>query len=154
AYNIICLLVGSDPEKFNDLAEETGLPEDRRESCIGDYSNASWSWDKVLEPHLRKADQKPQKVEVFYGDAKNPLDLVQTAFRATGVMERSGGYMVDRYVWRTPFKMEFKTCGEINANFDSQTHTLTLCYEMAEDFVQLYKTYGEQPVAALIPPAG
>jgi hypothetical protein len=43
-------MVGSDDEKFNDLAKETKLPEDRRDSCAGDYSNAAYSWDLVLKP--------------------------------------------------------------------------------------------------------
>jgi len=34
AYNIICLMVGSDPDQFDDLAAEVNLPEDRRETCV------------------------------------------------------------------------------------------------------------------------
>jgi hypothetical protein len=37
AYQIVCLMVGSDDEKFNDLAKETKLPEARRDTCAGDY---------------------------------------------------------------------------------------------------------------------
>src|SRR5258708_6938316 len=33
AYQIVCLMVGSDPTAFADLAKETGLPESRQESC-------------------------------------------------------------------------------------------------------------------------
>src|ERR1043166_2067794 len=33
AYNIICLMVGSDPERFEDLAREVNLPDDRQETC-------------------------------------------------------------------------------------------------------------------------
>jgi Putative metallopeptidase len=48
AYQIVCLMVGSDDEKFKDLAKETKLPEERQDSCAGDYSNAAFSWDLVL----------------------------------------------------------------------------------------------------------
>jgi hypothetical protein len=44
-------MVGSDPDKFADLADETGLPTERQETCVGDYSDASWSWDVALKPH-------------------------------------------------------------------------------------------------------
>jgi Putative metallopeptidase len=37
AYQIVCLMVGSDEEKFKDLAKETKLPESRQESCASDY---------------------------------------------------------------------------------------------------------------------
>ena len=28
------------------------MPEERRSTCVGDYSNASWSWNKALKPFL------------------------------------------------------------------------------------------------------
>jgi Putative metallopeptidase len=38
AYQIVCLMVGSDDEKFNDLAKETKLPEARRDDA------EKWEW--------------------------------------------------------------------------------------------------------------
>jgi len=40
AFEIVCLMVGSDPSQFSDLASKVGLPEERQETCRGDYSNA------------------------------------------------------------------------------------------------------------------
>src|SRR5262249_33842841 len=88
AYNIVCLMVGSDPDLFEDLANEVNLPEERRDSCAGDYSNASWSWNKALQPFVRKADQERAKYEITYGKAEGSLDIFEKAFRATGMMER------------------------------------------------------------------
>ena len=45
AYNIVCLLVGGQPDKFMTFANEVKLPEDRQKTCHFDFSNASWSWD-------------------------------------------------------------------------------------------------------------
>jgi hypothetical protein len=151
AYNIICIMVGSDADRFRDLADEVHLPEDRRDTCLGDYSNASWSWDKALKPYVRAADHVPTKFTVVYGEVKYPLDIFERAFRATGVMERTSGYMVDRYAWRTPFTVEVKTCGRPDAHWNVPSHTVTLCYEMADDFVQLFKAHGHEPIAALSP---
>ena len=50
AYSIVCLLVGGKPDKFEGLANEVKLPEERQGTCQGDYSNASWSWAQVLKP--------------------------------------------------------------------------------------------------------
>jgi putative metallopeptidase DUF4344 len=74
AYNIICLMVGSDPDQFDDLAAEVNLPEDRRETCMGDYSNASWSWQKALAPYTRTPEQERTKYQLIYGKAHGPLD--------------------------------------------------------------------------------
>src|ERR1041385_6263657 len=50
AYNIVCIMVGSNPEKYGKLADMTRMPDERQGTCQGDYSNASWPWDKALAP--------------------------------------------------------------------------------------------------------
>jgi Putative metallopeptidase len=71
AYNIVCLVYGSDPANMTDLADETKLPKDRRDSCVtSDYPSISSSWMSVLAPHRRAPDQPKTKVEIIYGEAK------------------------------------------------------------------------------------
>jgi Putative metallopeptidase len=64
AFQIVCLMVGSDDEKFKELAKQTNLPDERQDACSGDYSNAVYSWDLVLKPHRRAADQPKTKIDV------------------------------------------------------------------------------------------
>src|SRR6266481_2597024 len=45
AYQFVCFLVGSNEDKFKNLANETKLPPDRQDSCAVDYSKASNAWD-------------------------------------------------------------------------------------------------------------
>jgi hypothetical protein len=35
-----------------------------------------------------------------------------------------------------------QTCGFVNARWAPATHKLTLCYELAADFAELYREYG------------
>jgi hypothetical protein len=154
AYNIICLMVGSDPEQFEDLAKEVNLPEDRQGTCQGDYSNASWSWEKALRPFLRTPEQERQKYQITYGKAEGSLDIFERAFRATAMMERISAHVTDLYAWRKPFAMEAQTCGSSGANWDVQQHKIVVCYELADEFVTLYKAHGEDSFAKLSPPAG
>ena len=74
-------MVGSDPAQFKDLADETKLPEDRRQSCQKDYGKISISWDTVLKPHRRAAEQPKTNIEVTYGDGKGNLDAYAKGFR-------------------------------------------------------------------------
>jgi hypothetical protein len=53
AYQFVCLMVGSDPVKFKDLATETRMPESRQNTCKRDYAKASSAWDKALMPYRR-----------------------------------------------------------------------------------------------------
>jgi len=151
AYNIICLMVGSDPDQFDDLASEANLPEDRRESCRGDYSNASWSWNKALEPFLRAPELEPMKYPVVYGKPEGSLDIFERAFRASAVMENVAAY-AGRFAWRKGFAIEVSVCGEPGASWSIPERKISFCYELADDFVQLYKLHGEDPLAKLSPP--
>jgi hypothetical protein len=40
AYQIVCLMVGSNRNEFKDLASETKLPEERQDSCAKDYNKS------------------------------------------------------------------------------------------------------------------
>jgi hypothetical protein len=142
AYQIVCFMVGSDDEKFKDLANEVKLPAERQDTCGGDYSNASWSWDQVLKPHVRQPDQPVTKIDVIYGEAKGPLETVANMMKSIGLLEAIGTHTAEAFVWPAPFTIEGQTCGFPNARWDLQTHKLVVCYELAADFADLYRTYG------------
>jgi hypothetical protein len=151
AYNIICLMVGSDPDEFDDLANEANMPEDRRSTCQGDYSNASWSWNKALEPFLRAPELEPMKYPIVFGEPEGSLDIFKQAFQASDIM----GYVAafaGRYAWRKGFAIEVSMCGQPGASWDLPKRKILFCYELADDFVQLYKLHGEDPLAKLSPP--
>lgn len=154
AYNIICLMVGSDSERFEDLANEVNLPDDRQKTCVFDYSNAQWSWEQALKPHQRAPNQKRTKYEIIYGKTEGTFDLFEKVVRRIGIIERVADRLVDLYVWKRPFTIEVLTCGSSGAKWVGADHKITLCYELAEEFVQLYKLHGEDPLASLSPPAG
>jgi hypothetical protein len=136
-------MVGSDPEKFARLAEETGLPEDRRSSCQGDFSNAEWSWNKLLNDH-RRTTQPRTDIGVRYGEPTARLAVFARVMKSIQLLETIAQRLSDKYVWRAPFVIEVKTCGNPGADWNLATRTLTLCYEMAEDFAVLHSSYGDE----------
>jgi hypothetical protein len=142
AYQIVCLMVGSDADKFKDLAAETKLPEERQETCLGDFSNAGYSWDLLLKPHLRAPDQPKTKIDVAYGPAEGRNAHVRQVLSTVGVLETLAEHLADQYAWPAPFTLQMASCGFPNARWDLQTHKLTLCYELATDFADLYRNYG------------
>jgi hypothetical protein len=139
AYQIVCLMVGSDPDRFKALADWVKMPDSRQETCQGDYSNASYSWDLVLKPHRRAANQPKIKIETIYGEGKGRPDVSARSFRAIRLLEIVAERAAEEYVWRAPFKLEMQTCGRPDAHWDLFAYRLILCYEMAEEFVQLYR---------------
>jgi hypothetical protein len=145
AYQIVCLMVGSDKVQFKDLANEAKLPEARQDSCAGDYSNASYSWDLVLKPHLRTPEQPKTEIYVVYGEAKSRLARSAQAARSSLLLETVALRVAEEFVWPAPFTLEMQSCGFPNARWDVSSHKLTVCYELAADFEELYRAYGSAP---------
>lgn len=52
-YSINCLAYGSNPKQFAHLAEATGIPRDRLETCPTQWHNTGRSWLRILAPYLR-----------------------------------------------------------------------------------------------------
>jgi len=146
AYQIVCLMVGSDPVKYKELADESKLPASRRESCKNDYTYASWSWETVLAPHLRAAGQPPTKIDVVYGDGKGSFDDYARSFRSIRLLETLATGTSTLYAWPSPFTLEMRSCGIPDAGWDDVTRILKVCYELPFDFSELYRAYGTAPL--------
>jgi hypothetical protein len=50
--------------------------------------------------------------------------------------------VANAFVWPVPFTLEMQSCGFPNARWDLATRKLTLCYELAAEFADLYRNYG------------
>lgn len=52
-FSIVCLVYGSNPNKFDRLVEDGDLPEERAERCPDEFVQIERSWHRLLEPHLK-----------------------------------------------------------------------------------------------------
>lgn len=146
AYNIVCLMVGGNPERFSKAADLTKMPEERQGTCQSDYSNASWSWDKALAPHIRKPDQAKIPVDVKYGDT-NQFEVFAKGFKEIWLLELLAEHISDRYVLRGPVGVEALECGEPNARWDLAARKILVCYELAAEFGDLYRFAGQKTLS-------
>src|SRR5215470_932152 len=147
AYHIVCLMVGNNPNEMVDLANEMKLPDDRRESCKREFERASSSWHKVLQPHRRQPDESKVDIETIYGEGKGDLASYAQGFRTLRMLETVAGFTADELAWPVPFTLEMQSCGFINARWNDETRKLTLCYELAADFAELGRDFGNIFVA-------
>jgi DNA-binding XRE family transcriptional regulator len=144
AYQIVCFLVGWNEDRFKELADWVQMPASRQDTCAGDYSNAQFSWNAELKPHLRAPDQPKSKIDVVYEPVAGKLDVFARSFRAIGFLETIAGYAADIVVWPHPISLVMKSCGFANAEWKVEVRQEILCYEMADDFVELYRGYTEK----------
>jgi hypothetical protein len=148
AYNIVCLLVGGRPDKFTALADEVKLPKERQATCHYDFSNASWSWEEVLKPHLRKPEDPKTHIEVNYAPTTKYVDVI-TVGRKLEILETVAQWLSDDFVWKTPILLEMQQCGdEVSTRWLPTEKKIVVCYEMVREYIQLYRQFGQ---LALVP---
>ena len=141
AYQIICLMVGSDKEQFKELADWVRMPQDRQRTCTTDYENAKYAWHSLLESHRRIDDRPAVTTEVTYEAGQGKLERYARSFQSVELLEAVADYVSSRYTLSRPIKMVMTSCGLTNAAWISKVNTESLCYELADDFFNLYDGY-------------
>ena len=53
-YDMVCLVYGSNPDKYDGMVSPDGLPEQRAGRCPEEFKRAERSWLKLLEPYIIK----------------------------------------------------------------------------------------------------
>jgi hypothetical protein len=53
-YNVLCLVYGQDPDGHVHWVDDGVLPQERAAHCPAEYEQVAHSWDRVLEPFLRR----------------------------------------------------------------------------------------------------
>src|ERR1700681_3418729 len=74
AFQIVCLMVGSDKEQFKDLADWARMRQNRRRSCAADYESAKFAWRSLLESHQHSDGQPTAAIEVAYQAGHDNLE--------------------------------------------------------------------------------
>jgi len=141
AYQVVCLMVGSDPAKFKSLADEFQMPSERQQTCRRDYGKIARSWDAVLAPHRRAPDQPQTKIYVAYSEAPENLVGFARAFRRVQILETVAQRSASDLAWPAPFTLEMRSCGQPESAWSEENRTVRICYELAFDFAQLYDAY-------------
>jgi hypothetical protein len=149
AYSVVCLMVGSNMGKFGAVADAAKLPAERQQTCQDDYLNASWSWEQVLQPHLRKSDQPRTAINIVYGPGNGKYDAHVEVARHIQLLEGMAYNLSDRFAWREPISLEMQACGEPNARWEWRSKKVVICYEMADEFADLYRRFGRSMEFAL-----
>jgi hypothetical protein len=147
AYQIVCLMFGSAPKQMADLAKMTKLPPERQDTCQDDYENVSWSWETVLKTYQRSEEQPKTKIDVVYGDGKVDLASYAQGFRSVRLLEMVAERAAEEFKWPTPFTLEMQSCGVVNAHWVQSARKLTVCYELAQDFAELYRNFNDKLLA-------
>jgi hypothetical protein len=148
AYQILCLMVGSDPNKFKGLADEMKMPVSRQATCKRDFTKASSAWETVLKPWLRQPGDPETKFDVVYGDGEGKYDGIVNMYRSMRFLETVAANSAAQYKWPHPITLKMESCGHPGTDYDDEARVVSICYETPFDFAELYRAYIQPPTVA------
>src|SRR5712675_1675610 len=105
AYQIICLMVGSDREQFKELADWVRMPRDRQRTCANDYEDAKYAWHSLLESHRHADGQPSATIEIAYEAGQGNLERYARSFQSVAFLEALSDYASSRYALPRPIKI-------------------------------------------------
>lgn len=135
---LACLLVGSDPAAFSDLAQELGLDEAEIDRCVGEYDRVLAEWTALLEPHGRAKRRRARggTIRVVYEDVPAFRDL-RDLLRGSGVLETAAAEIVSTFVLPRSLTLRLASCGEEDARFEPAERRILICWELVRAFERL-----------------
>lgn len=146
SFQIVCLMVGSDVGAFRPIANEYHLDRDRQDSCYFDWETVDRSFSALLGVG-RKAKHVGTEVTVSYHNVSGRLKSAADAFRSSRVFERVAEDLRTRFSLPKPVAFNAKRCGEANAFYDRDNVEVIFCYELMQDYMDLWLADHQAAVA-------
>ncbi|MBU1304141.1 MAG: DUF4344 domain-containing metallopeptidase [Alphaproteobacteria bacterium] len=137
AYQIVCLMVGKDQKSFSPVANLYSVSDDRQASCAWDYETIDGSLRRLLDRRTSSNDE-PSRVAVTYRPSGSKLREAADAFKSSGVFEKVANDLRRKYRLPAPVSFNAERCGEANAFYDPDTLEIIFCYELMQDYMDLY----------------
>ena len=136
AHQIVCLMVGSDKRSFRPIANEYGLDRGRQDTCQGDYGLLNQSLETVLPSRTAVTDGT--QVYVRYHHAGGRLTKAADALKSSRVLDQVADEVRLNYTLRNKVRFNAQRCDEANAFYDPDTVEIIFCYELMEEYMNLY----------------
>lgn len=136
AYAMVCLMVGADPETFEETADTYGVDHGQREDCKETYEEAKAAWEQVLEPH-KLGKTRGAKVEIVYEPAGDYKEFA-AELKKRRILEKAAKLIESNYALPRPVTFYATLCDQPNAFFVPEDGEILYCYELASHMRQLY----------------
>ena len=138
-FSAICHITGSDIEGFYDFALESGLPEERIETCERDFQQIRRAWTRLLALHTASAGPSPNgRIRVVYNPASGDHAALQDMVRDTGVAEAAARRVSAAVRFPRDLTLGFESCdGEPDAWWDPDAGKVVICHELLAEFRDL-----------------
>lgn len=138
-YRTACLIIGSDIEGFYEYGLDVGLTEERIEECPRLWQDTRRDWERLLAPH-RHLGSPPtiSRLPVAWHAPPARLSDEIGFLRSSGLVDDATQKVSDAYALKRPVAVQLRDCGEPAAFYDPDPPSITLCYELLIEFVDLF----------------
>jgi hypothetical protein len=143
---LVCLLYGSDTERYGWVAAQTGMEEIRAETCEDEWKMAEravrWVRETYGIPPGERASRPVASVSVDYGRPRDAKETrLQELLQHRAILEKIGHLAEASFAFPGPIKLKLGHCRVPNAYWDDEYREVVLCYELMEAI----EKYAEQP---------
>ncbi len=146
--NTLCRIYGADPVTYVDVADKVKLPDDQRRLCTQEYKRHFNAWVRIVAnvtrdpggdlsvPGNLPANTPGKKVTMAFAPSQlGTGEALTPVFRDSGILESFAKIFSDNFVFtKRDIAVTFKDCGMANAWYDPGRGTVTMCWEVVEDF--------------------
>ena len=149
---LVCLIYGSNPDRYAWVAKAAHMEEIRAEGCRDEWRIAERAMRWVREtygiPPNKRASLPSAAVDVSYGTALDPTETALTEMlRQSELLERLARYMQTQFAFPEPITIRLTHCRAPNAYWDEEYREVTLCFEL---MTALLKIADQPQVAAAV----
>lgn len=139
--NVFCIMHGGNPGIFSEIASQIGLDERTLARCEEEFSKQNRAWRTILAPHTRvdawhpegllPADAPGAAIEVTFEPSNSRVgEFLRTTF-GDGIKGFADNLMKSYALPRT-LAVTYRDCGELNAWYDPDQGSITMCYDLIE----------------------
>lgn len=144
-YNVLCVLFGSDPERFEALPDQLELPWQRAWSCADyEFDRIAKAGRWLLETYGvrddRLTDQKTGTVRIVYEGPPESKRQAHEMLRESEVFERKAALMNSLFNLPTDITIVATDClGDMTAYWSHNQGEVVFCYDLVNRFILLSK---------------
>lgn len=142
-YNVLCMLYGSDPEKFEALPNNLDLPWQRAWTCADhEYDRTvkagQWFLETFGVPDDRRASRSGGRVSVVYDDPPESKKRAHKVLTTSAVFEHKSKLMNSLFDLPNDIAIVATDClGDVTAYWTEDRREVVFCYDLVERFIRL-----------------
>ena len=137
----LCFATVIDAETFVPVARQQGFSDIRLEKCKREYERTATGWERLLEPHSRRASEAATHIVLSVGPSGRPeWKRFEDVYVRGGFFQRILDNLSQIVQFPNDVKVIVQACGDSNAYYIPSKHQIMLCHEFFQEVMDLRAT--------------